>query len=349
MKKKKIAVLHAQIPFLKGGAEHVVGSLTRELIKRDFDAEIVQIPWKWYPNESLIDSIMAWRFLDLTEGDGQKIDLVIGCKFPSYVAKHPSKVLWLMHQHRMAYDLYDKEQYGGMLYCDKGPETREIVRQIDNQCFDECKLRYSISKNVTKRMEYYNQRTAEPIYHPPSLHGRYFCEDCDDYILSIGRLAPIKRNALLISALPYCDKRIRAKIGGIGPDLPALQKLAHDLKVEDRVDFLGFLNDEDMLKAYANAMGVFFAPVDEDYGYITLEAFFSKKPVITCHDSGGVLEFVTDDENGFITNTAAEEIGYSIDKLFANKQKSIAMGKNGYEVVKDISWDNVINKLTATL
>ena len=30
-----------------------------------------------------------------------------------------------------------------------------------------------------------------------------------------------------------------------------------------------------------------FAPFDEDYGYVTLEAFEARKPVVTASDSGG--------------------------------------------------------------
>ena len=40
------------------------------------------------------------------------------------------------------------------------------------------------------------------------------------------------------------------------------------------------------------ALGVIFPPLDEDYGYVTLEAMLAAKPVITCTDSGGPLEFV---------------------------------------------------------
>ena len=82
--KKKIAILHAQVPFVTGGAELMVNSLKANLISRGFEAEIIALPFKWYPENSLYDNMLAWRLLDLSESNGQKIDLVIGTKFPSY-------------------------------------------------------------------------------------------------------------------------------------------------------------------------------------------------------------------------------------------------------------------------
>ena len=109
--KKKIAILHAQVPFVTGGAELMVNSLKANLISRGFEAEIIALPFKWYPENSLYDNMLAWRLLDLSESNGQKIDLVIGTKFPSYGAIHDNKVIWMIQQYRQVYDLYDS-QYG---------------------------------------------------------------------------------------------------------------------------------------------------------------------------------------------------------------------------------------------
>ena len=81
MKNKKIAVLHAQIPFSYGGAELMVKSLVEELKKRKFDAELISVPFRWYPENGLYDNMLMWKMLDLTETNGEKIDLVIPTKF----------------------------------------------------------------------------------------------------------------------------------------------------------------------------------------------------------------------------------------------------------------------------
>lgn len=349
MNKKRILVLNPQVPFSKGGATLVVESLCKQLNLRGFSAELVQVPFKWYPAESLLDSVLAWRMLDFKKCNGKKIDMVIGCRFPSYVAEHPNKVLWLMHQHRMAYDLYERPDLGGMCAMEHGADTCKKIMEIDNRCFDECVARFSISKNVSARLKKFNNRDSEPIYHPPFLAGRYFAGDYGNYILSVGRLAPLKRNELLIEALKYCSKQIYAKFAGVGKEEEKLKLLARKYGVMDRVEFLGYVDDKTLLNLYANAFSVFYAPLDEDYGYVTLEAFLSQKPVVTCNDSGGVLEFASDHVNSYICQPNPQQIGESIQKLYNDRAIAKSFGMAGYELVKDISWDTLIKKITAYL
>lgn len=349
MRQKKIAVLHAQVPFVRGGAESHVENLVKNLKLRGYQAEMVSIPFKWYPNNALLDSYMMWRTADLKEVNGEKIDLVIPLKVPTYAVKHPNKVTWVMHQHRAAYDLRDNPKCGGLYTLAGGVELSKKITQIDNLVLRESRLIYANSKNVASRLKTYNGIEAQPLYHPPAQVGKYYHDSYGDYILSVGRLDKSKRIDLLIRALEHSNPHARVVIAGKGPEDTALKKLAHDLGVEKRVEFLGFVPDEDVLKLYANALAVCFPPIDEDYGYITLEAFLSQKPVITCCDSGGVLEFVEDNKNGFIVNPEPQEIAACFDILYNDMHKVVDFGKAGYQRVKDISWDNVIDELTKTI
>lgn len=349
MRQKKIAVLHAQVPFVRGGAESHVENLVKHLKLRGFVTELVSMPFKWYPNNALLDSYMMWRMADLREVNGEKIDLVIPLKVPTYAIKHPNKVTWVMHQHRAAYDLRNNPECGGLYTISGGAELSKRITQIDNIVLRESKLIYANSKNVASRLKEYNGIVAKPLYHPPAQVGKYYHESYGDYILSVGRLDKSKRIDLLIRALQYSNPCAKVVIAGKGPEDTALKKLARDLGVEKRVEFLGFVPDEDVLKLYANALAVCFPPIDEDYGYITLEAFLSQKPVITCCDSGGVLEFVVDNENGFIVNPEPKQIASCFDILYNDTQKVMQFGKAGYQRVKDISWDHVIDELTKTI
>lgn len=349
MRKKKVAVLHAQVPFVRGGAEIHVENLNKNLIKRGFEAEIISLPFKWYPNSALLDSYLMWRMADLTESNGEKIDLIIALKCPTYLAKHPNKVVWLMHQHRAAYDLRDNVLAGGFNTIPGGKEMIEKITQMDNMGISETKHIYANSKNVAARLKKYNGIDSTPLYHPPALEGRYYAGEFGDYIFSVGRLDASKRIDLLIRALPYCDKRIHVWIAGKGPEADHLKKLANELKVADRVKLLGFVPDDDLLKLYSGALGVCYPPIDEDYGYITLEAFLSKKPILTCYDSGGVLEFARQDENAFIVDFDPEKMGACFQRLYQNKRMAQEMGMRGYELVKDIKWDHVIDELTRTI
>lgn len=346
MKDKKILICSAQIPFSYGGAEIMVENLYNELKKRDFDTEVVQLPYRWYPPEKILDSAFAWRLTDVTECNGIKPDLVIATKFPSYIAEHPNKVTWLVHQYRGAYDLYTSE------YTDlKGMEGEQIRRRIvemDNRTLAESKKLYSISQTVADRLLKYNHLEASCLYQPPKNPEKFYSENYGDYILSVGRLDKLKRLDLLIQALKYCDSRIRAKIAGRGSEQQALMELAEREGVSERVEFLGFVAEEDIYSLYANAFSVFFAPRDEDYGFITLEAFLSKKPVVTCKDSGGVLEFVQDGESGCVCESP-ETLGAAMERLWQDKEICRSMGEAGYEIVRPITWDAVIEALTCTL
>lgn len=346
---KKIAVLHSQVPFARGGAEIMVENLTRELRQRGYQAEIVALPFKWYPINCLLDSYLLWRTLDLTESNGQKIDLVIATKVPSFMAPHPNKVTWLMHQYRAAYDLRDNVPAGGLYTLPGGRDVQARIRTMDNLGVGESKLAYSISGNVSQRLKMFNGLDATPLYHPPALAGRYETGEFGDYILSVGRLEQNKRVDLLIRALPYCDSHIQVKIAGRGPQMEEFKALAEELGVADRVSMLGFVPDEDVIKLYAGALGVCYPPLDEDYGYVTLEAFLSGKPVLTCRDSGGVLEFARDGENSYVADFDPQQMGACFDKLYRDKRRAKEMGQAGYELVKDISWDDVIDKLTQTI
>ncbi len=305
------------------------------------------MPYKWHPENSLYDSMLMWRMLDITESNGGKIDLVIGTKFPSYGAIHSNKVAWVIHQFRQVYDLFKTSH--GLSHAEHGIEMKKRVENFDEISMGECKNIFTISNNVSARLLKYNGINSKPLYHPPSMAGRYICEDYSDYILSVGRLDRLKRNELLLRSLCYCDKKIKVKIVGRGPEMENLKDLAVEYKVAKRVEFMGFVSNDDLLQLYSNAFAVFFAPVDEDYGYVTLESFFSRKPIVTCKDSGGVLEFVEDGANGYVCGSSPQEIGAAINELYCEKNKCKILGEMGYDKVKDITWDNVIERLTQTL
>lgn len=349
MAKKKVAVLHVQCAFMSGGAEALTKSLTARLRERGFNAEIISLPFKWYPLNTLRDHFLMWRMLDVTQTCGEPIDLVIALKAPTYLVKHSNKVLWLMHQHRVAYDLRDHVPAGGLNTIPGGDKVMKEIIAMDNMAIPEARDIYSISKNVTHRLKQYNHIDSTPLYHPPALVGRYQSGPFGDYILSVGRLDPNKRIDLMIRALPYCDQHITLKIAGRGREAEPLQALARELHVEDRVELMGFVPDDDVIQLYAGALGVCFPPMDEDYGYITLESFLSKKPIVTCHDSGGVLEFARDQESAFVVDPAPEQIGACFQRLYENKTLARRMGEAGFETVKDVSWDHVIDELTKSI
>jgi glycosyltransferase involved in cell wall biosynthesis len=296
----KIAVCSAQVPFIKGGAEYLCDNLYDELKKRQFEVEYIKIPFKWYPPQELINSAVIWRMLDLTESDGKKIDVLITTKFPSYVVKHPKKITWLFHQHRPVYDLAYTNYDDLTPYHALGEIVRKKIIAIDNKSLKESRKIFTISQNVTDRLNKYNNILSEVLYPPPPFTGRYYCKNFDNYLLYPSRLDSKKRQDLVIKSMKYVDENIRLKIVGTGPHCDFLRKTAKETGVENRVEFLGFVPEKELLDLYANALCVPYTPVDEDLGYVSMESILSKKPLITCTDSGGSLEFIEDGVTGLL-------------------------------------------------
>ncbi len=345
MKVGTIGICAVKIPFAKGGSDVLVDQLNQQLNLRGYKSDILYLAFQWWPKPAILKNALAWRLLELVDMDGKEIDLIISTKFPSYIIDHPNKVVWLIHQHREIYDLYGTE-YSNFTDSREDIELRDAIIRMDKTALKECKKIFTISQNVADRLKKFSNIDGEPLYPPPKLKDRFHNQHYGDYILSVGRLDFIKRLDRLIEAFKYLPSNIKCLIAGQGPLQEELEELIEKHNLKDQVSLLGFVSEDELIKLYANCFAVYFAPTDEDYGYITVESFLSHKPVITAPDSGGVIEFVKDMENGIICYLEPEAIAHKIEYLLNNKKLCQEMGDQGYERVKDLSWDQVIDKLT---
>lgn len=344
-----ILVCTAQVPFVRGGAEMLAEGLSKALKMRGHRAEIVALPFQWQPHTELFKSALAWRLLDLKMANGVRVDRIIATKFPSYAAQHPRKIVWLVHQYRQAYDWYGTP-FSEFTPTPEHQKTREQIFQLDTRTLNEAQARFAISKNVAARLKRFNALDAMPLYPPPRLTGKFYAGAYGDYVLYVGRLDRAKRIDLLLRALAMTNtptKHGRVVIAGTGAEERALKQLAASLHIDDRVEFPGFVDDTRVLELYANARAVFYAPVDEDYGFAAVEALMAERPVITTDDAGGVLEFIEDGQNGWVTSAQIPEIAHSLARAFESAERCRALGQAGRERVRAISWDAVVEALTA--
>jgi glycosyltransferase involved in cell wall biosynthesis len=352
----RILILGAKVPFTHGGQEVLISSLLGRIRSLGHSVDVIELPFNPLPKENLLTQAAMWRSLDLSNFAGQQIDLVIATKYPTYFARHPRKSVWLVHQLRSLYDLY-----GGQ-FSDFGDDPRdEALRRLitdgDTLALGECVYRAAISKNVSERLLAFNNLSSETLYPPLPLGDLYRSQDPENYILSVGRLCRIKRVDLMIEALSSMRSELHLKIVG-KPDEPGIMEyLTNTMKkfgVEDRVHFLGRVSDEELVELYSRALGVYYAPFDEDYGYVTLEAMASSRPVVTATDSGGTLEFVIDGKNGRIVKPEAAAIGNAFNELYNEKSRAIEMGKNGRALIESsgmisAGWDELTSKLLSPL
>ena len=342
-----VLVCEAQVPFVTGGAESLVRSLVHHLRQRGYDAELVSVPFKWYPKEEILAQAAAWRLLDLRESNGRPIDLVIATKFPSYFVRHPNKVVWLVHQHRAVYELCGTE-YSDFDHTELDVGLRAKVVELDRQMMDECARRFTIAETTTARLERFNGVHADPLYHPPRLADRLRPGPYGGYILSVGRLESIKRVDLLLNAMQVADPALRLVIAGEGTQRQRFEEVAASCGLSGRVEFVGHVGDDALIELYAGALAVAFAPYDEDYGLVTLEAFLARKPVVTASDSGGTLEFVEDGVTGLVCQPEADAVAAALSRLAADRGLAASLGDAGYDRIRHITWDTVIEKLVAS-
>jgi len=339
-----VLVCETQVPLVRGGAELLVQQLVSELRSRGVTTDRVSLPFKWYPKEEILPHAAAWRLLDLSESNGRAIDLIVATKFPTYFARHPKKVCWLVHQHRAAYELC------GTQYSDFGNEEldvglRDRLMALDEQMLAECRGLYTISQTVSARLQKYNGLPSTPLYHPPLIAPRLAHGEYGNYILSVARLEKNKRVELAVDAMAYLPSHLRLIVVGDGSDRPAIERAAEESAAADRITLAGAVTDEALVELYRDALCLVYAPYDEDYGLATLEAFLADKPVITARDSGGTLEFVRDGTNGFIVEPDAAAVAAAIARLDADRGLAATLGSSGRDLARTISWDAVIERL----
>ncbi|RME59005.1 MAG: glycosyltransferase [Candidatus Dadabacteria bacterium] len=357
-----ILVLNPKVPFSRGGQDLLVRTLVLNLKKRGHIVDTISLPFNPLPKTGLIKQAALWRSLSLEEFAGQKVNLVIATKFPSYWARHPRKSLWLVHQHRPLYEL-TASRYSDLSDSPQDQTLRELLIKGDEKSLKECRYRACISKNVQKRLQHFCQISSDVLYPPLKYEelpaGRKNFNSDNIYILSVGRLCAIKRVDLVIKALPYTPPYVKLKIVG-SPDEPGiLEYLETEISKHDlwnRVEFIKGISDEELKELYQNALCVCFLPYDEDYGYVTLESICQGTPVITAKDSGGALEFITNMETGLVVEPKPEAVGKAISLLESNRELALKLGENGKRYIeknKDIflasAWDRVINLLLSPL
>ncbi len=344
----RIAIATVQVPFVRGGAEILAEDLCRALAERGHQAEVVAVPWKWYPPKIVMDHMLACRLLDLRRCLAGPIDLLIGMKFPAYLIPHPNKVLWLMHQHRSAYDLWN-DQYG-LIHDPRGVQIKEMVARADSKALAESRRVFTISKNVSGRLKSYLDVDSETLYPPPRNAEKFYCHSPENYLFFPSRVSATKRHFMVIDALALTHQPVRVLFAGSGDTAGYLEEMkarAVERGVASRIEWLGWVSETELIDYYARSLGVLFPPQDEDYGYVTLEAMMSSKPVITCSDSGGALEFVRHGENGWVAEPDAEGLAVCMDDAWANPGRARQFGsasRRRYDS-QSIDWGHVIGSL----
>lgn len=343
---RRLLVLASQVPFVRGGAESHAVNLVGALREAGHQAELLALPFKFEPLEHHDWMMRAAEELDLAVFGRHRVDGVISLLYPMWGARHERHVSWIIHQHRAVYDLY-----GQRPERDTDRTLRDRISSFDTRHLASKVAVFANSRNVASRLQHFNGIHAEVLYHPPPNAGKFHSAEAFPFIFCPSRVESLKRQFLLLEAVRFLKHPIAIIFAGEGSQAVSLAQSIKDQGLEAQVALLGHVSEAEKIALYARCSAVFFAPKDEDLGYVTLEAMCASKPVITCLDSGGPLEFVVDGETGWVLPADAQAIAAVIDRVRCEPAQAAAMGRRGrarYDAL-DLSWGAVTQRLLAAL
>lgn len=344
----KIIIASTIVPFIEGGGTFIVDWTEKKLEEAGHTVDVFKIPFS-HQHPYVLEQTLALRLLHLSDS----CDRLISIRTPSYALSHPNHVCWFIHHYRYAYEYWDTNFQTGIPKNRAGYREREGVINADNKYLRELKKIFTNSKEVSGRLKKYNNLDSEVLY-PPLLEEKDFKNKLyGDYIYYSSRIAGNKRQLLAVQAMKYTRTKVRLLITG-KPDTPSnaleLQQYVEKENLSEKVKIIDtWITEREKFEYFANCRAAIYIPYDEDsYGYPTLEAFASKKCVVTCTDSGGTDEIVTDGYNGYIVNPQPALLARKMDELYLNVNKAEEMGHNGYCSLqeKNISWEHVVTSLT---
>lgn len=344
---RRIAVVTSSPPNVEGGHLVIARSLAEAVRARGDEAEIVMTPDNGFGRQAST-YLATWR-TNVTMLNGKPVDQVISLRYPSYAVRHPHHVCWLNHTMREYYDLWDRFSAG----LSRRGRLKERARRIAIHAAD----RYLLTRNVTKvfvqsrtiarRLTSWPELHTEVLY-PPAPQRRYRCDGYGDYILLVSRLTRLKRVDLLLAALATDEGRsIRAVIAGDGDERPRLEEIIARRDLGRRVLLAGRVVDTELIDYLAGCRAVCFPPFDEDYGFVTVEAFASRKAVITCHDSGGPAELVQPGVNGFVVDATPEALARALRQVMDDASLAERMGAAAHATASQLTWDGAVQRLTS--
>ena len=152
-------------------------------------------------------------------------------------------------------------------------------------------------------------------------------------ILSVNRLSQEKRIDVLIEAVGKMRQPAHLAIAGSGPAASELRAQVDALQLHDRVSFLGFVSDIDLVPLYRLADVFGIASEGDLQSLTTMNALACGLPVVAAN-AYALPELVHHEANGFLfTPGDSEEMAACLDRLLADAQARQNMGARSLEII----------------
>jgi len=323
-----------------GGAERHYRGMVRALNAGGVVADHIAVESDESTFESILEAYLRFYELDLSAYDG-----VISTKGPTYMVRHRNHICWLLHTIRVFYDMFEREFPAPSADL---VEQRKFIIHADSVAlsYPHTKKLFVNGQETGERLRRYTGIASE-VLHPPLEHDWFRFQAGDrGYAFVPSRLHRWKRLDLVIQAMRFVSAPMELLIAGAGEDEAYFRQLAAG---DSRIRFLGCVSDEEIVELYSYARVTPFTPVREDFGYVTLEAFQSGKPVVTCVDSGEPARLVKHGVSGFVVKPDPAEVGACLQRLWEQPETAREMGRRGAESIRHIRWDAVRARLLAAL
>jgi glycosyltransferase involved in cell wall biosynthesis len=341
----RIAVVTSSPPMAEGGHLVIARELTRALQEGGHQAHVIVTPQNPFGQQA--SAYLATWLTNVRSTEGQPNDQVISLRYPSYAVRHPRHVCWLNHTMREYYDLWDR--FSATL----SPQGRlkERARRAAIHATDRYLLTHNVNKlffqsnTIRERYTMWRSLQASVLY-PPAPQRAYRCDGYGADFFLVSRLTGLKRADLLIRALAMPDGAgLTCAIAGAGDESSSLKVLARDAGVASRVTFLGRIDEDELLRRLSTCRAVVFPPLQEDYGFVTVEAFASRKAVVTCRDSGGPAELVQDAVTGLVVDPTPQALAHALRRLADDRAFAERLGAAAETRGAQFTWQGAVEQL----
>ncbi|MCD6199892.1 MAG: glycosyltransferase family 4 protein [Deltaproteobacteria bacterium] len=168
-----------------------------------------------------------------------------------------------------------------------------------------------------------------------------------DFLLYVGTIEPRKNLDRLLQAYHILGDRIPFPLyigGKVGWRSASLFRLHENLDLQDRINFLGYVPDDDLPALYNLATAFIFISKDEGFGLPPLEAMQCGTPVVI--SNAGSLPEIAGDAALIIDPDDPRAIGETLEKICNDKALQNGLKEKGLKRSAEFSWENTARELT---
>lgn len=237
------------------------------------------------------------------------------------------------------------------------PLLNKIYNKIDEICVKYCDQTWNLSSQMeierTKRgldKRYIKNQITVPVGCNPL---RINNKKRKNEIAFLGILNKDQGVENLVRAFPYVLKKnsdVKLKIIGSGEDENNLKKITKSLKIEENVEFLGFVKNNTDVEKILKECRVGIAPYllsKTSFKYYTdpgkIKTYLGAGLPIIMTDISHISKVIKAKGAGIIIDSKIEDIAKAINDVFSKKAEYDRLQKNAYILSKEYSWKNIFN------